>query len=480
MKQTHPYIVMAGCKTTDEFYKKYPTEQHFFGAHPEMREQISHGHMANGGSIEGPVMGQWSETPYTGAIPEQYFPHNFEAIEYTPSGHMQMGGNWQYPDQLERILHEHMQTGGFIMPAMNPVDLPTRYTEMATGGRIEVDKPGYHFDGTRMVQNHGSTYNPTSGAFFKNGGRSNYSQFGGYANMDGDIDEMGKGGIHIKPENKGKFNATKKATGKSTEELTHSSNPVTKKRAVFAQNASHWKHKEFGGLIQDNDYPQYDDSAVEFAEGGYIYGQGINPFTPLKQFMQMGGGKQDTDLTTDPITGGPIQPQQAPAYNPNNNAAGVAQAPPPPGVNTGNNWATGMTPEEVQASIGPDRNNTQAPVTNQHRGTNPYGQAFGNLLGAGLATASYFEDKRNQRNAQGYQRELGMSASQPIYAPPGGHGDYTQQGKFRPTQGIPSQSPAYNTMENGGTPQYQKGGTYDLSEEDINSLIRKGYKLEKI
>ena len=50
--------------------------------------------------------------------------------------------------------------------------------------------------------------------------------------------------IHIKKENVGKFNATKKATGKTTEQLTHSSNPVTKKRAIFAQNASHWNHKK--------------------------------------------------------------------------------------------------------------------------------------------------------------------------------------------------------------------------------------------
>ena len=42
--------------------------------------------------------------------------------------------------------------------------------------------------------------------------------------------------IKIKPENKGKFNATKKETGKTTEELTHSKNPITKKRAIFAQN----------------------------------------------------------------------------------------------------------------------------------------------------------------------------------------------------------------------------------------------------
>lgn len=53
-----------------------------------------------------------------------------------------------------------------------------------------------------------------------------------------------KGGIYIKPENRGKFTATKKRTGKTTEELTHSKNPITRKRAIFAQNASRWSHKK--------------------------------------------------------------------------------------------------------------------------------------------------------------------------------------------------------------------------------------------
>lgn len=51
-----------------------------------------------------------------------------------------------------------------------------------------------------------------------------------------------KENIEIKPENKGKFNATKKRTGKSTEELTHSKNPLTRKRAIFAQNVKKWNH----------------------------------------------------------------------------------------------------------------------------------------------------------------------------------------------------------------------------------------------
>lgn len=55
------------------------------------------------------------------------------------------------------------------------------------------------------------------------------------------------GPIHIKKENRGKFNATKKRTGKTTEELTHSKNPLTRKRAIFAQNAKKWKH-ELGGI----------------------------------------------------------------------------------------------------------------------------------------------------------------------------------------------------------------------------------------
>lgn len=49
-------------------------------------------------------------------------------------------------------------------------------------------------------------------------------------------------GIDIDPKNKGKFTATKKETGKSTEELTHSKNPLTRKRANFAKMAKRgWK-----------------------------------------------------------------------------------------------------------------------------------------------------------------------------------------------------------------------------------------------
>lgn len=67
-------------------------------------------------------------------------------------------------------------------------------------------------------------------------------ELGGEVNYFGFLKSGGS--IHIKPENKGKFTETKKRTGKTTEELTHSKNPLTRKRAIFAQNAKKWNHKK--------------------------------------------------------------------------------------------------------------------------------------------------------------------------------------------------------------------------------------------
>lgn len=62
------------------------------------------------------------------------------------------------------------------------------------------------------------------------------------------------GGIHIKPENKGKF--TDYCGGKVTQECIqrgkHSSNPTTRKRATFAANARTWKHQEGGMITSQN------------------------------------------------------------------------------------------------------------------------------------------------------------------------------------------------------------------------------------
>lgn len=82
-----------------------------------------------------------------------------------------------------------------------------------------------------------------------------------------------KGGtIHIKPENKGKFAATKKATGKTTAELKNSKNPLTRKRATFAANAKKWNHKkaEVGAKLNIQGMGQMQDKAPIPARKGLL------------------------------------------------------------------------------------------------------------------------------------------------------------------------------------------------------------------
>lgn len=125
----------------------------------------------------------------------------------------------------------------------------------------------------------------------------NYAAYGGNLYAKG-------GSIHIDPKNRGKFNATKKRTGKTTEELTHSKNPLTRKRAIFAQNAKKWKHDD-GGYLQDEEPKtkwwqdlliggvnlanNYLGRGNEYAEGGNLFLNNNN----MKHKFADGGGPTD-------------------------------------------------------------------------------------------------------------------------------------------------------------------------------------------
>lgn len=91
--------------------------------------------------------------------------------------------------------------------------------------------------------------------------------------------------IHINPANKGKFTATKRRTGKSTEELTHSKNPLTRKRAIFAQNAKKWHHADGGELFGADGYQDhgFGMNQPDYACGGNMYFLGgIKPPTAIQ------------------------------------------------------------------------------------------------------------------------------------------------------------------------------------------------------
>lgn len=58
------------------------------------------------------------------------------------------------------------------------------------------------------------------------------------------------GKIYIKPENRGKFTALKKRTGKSATWFKEHGTPAQKKMAIFALNAAKWKHAYGGPLYE--------------------------------------------------------------------------------------------------------------------------------------------------------------------------------------------------------------------------------------
>ena len=108
--------------------------------------------------------------------------------------------------------------------------------------------------------------------------------------------KSGGSGIHINPKNKGKFNALKKRTGKTTEELTHSKNPLTRKRAIFAQNAAKWHH-DTGGLIYPNDGAEVKKSEDIFSTDFLL--KRINDFSNKQETYSAASGGQ-IPYTPDP------------------------------------------------------------------------------------------------------------------------------------------------------------------------------------
>ncbi len=84
---------------------------------------------------------------------------------------------------------------------------------------------------------------------------ANFSAYGGPLTMryTGAMspfgNQFGEGGsIHIKPENRGKFTALKKRTGKSASWFKEHGTPAQRKMATFALNARKWKHEDGGPL----------------------------------------------------------------------------------------------------------------------------------------------------------------------------------------------------------------------------------------
>jgi hypothetical protein len=109
-----------------------------------------------------------------------------------------------------------------------------RYGIPMQGPNGQTDKKQYVYDSNKQA-----AYEDASSALLKR--MLNTSDYDKYA-----TGKLEKGGIHIKPENRGKFTEYKKRTGKTTEEALHSKDPHVRQMANFARNAKKWHHKMGG------------------------------------------------------------------------------------------------------------------------------------------------------------------------------------------------------------------------------------------
>lgn len=251
--------------------------------------------------------------------------------------------------------------------------------------------------------------------------------------------------IKIKKANVGKFTQWASAHGMGVQEAArhvmankedYSSTIV--KRANFAKNAAGWKHQYGGSTMR-----RYADGGVtdENPIGGATTFTGQNPAGMSTTAPTQNSYDPSTDAN-NPVNQNIPMPQQG----------GYAAA-------QGAVWdETGTTdgqPEEEQM--------TTDELTKQRR---PIGTGYRNLLGAAMMYGNYAANQRQQKNLQAYGIQQGITQMKPT-PNPWGKGVYNQQGQMMQPQG-----------RYGGTMQYQTGGVYEVDENEIQDLIRKGYKVK--
>lgn len=327
---------------------------------------------------------------------------------------------------------KHMQTGNLAAnrALLGTLGLETEIDTKQNGGIFNQYKNGGQMKKTTTKQNNlmqfGVDYQfPGNIAYyqptFQQGGHASAS---GHPNMfwNGDrwVSSAGdsgtysggtyfqNGGIHIKKSHEGRFTEYKQRTGKTTEEALHSPDPHVRQMANFARNAAKWHHE---------------------------YGGSANPFHPLARYMAYGGQEdpgaenemeRPEDQTPNPQPADPFSLD--PGANPPTDPTGVV----PPVTATDVTGNRGDTQGEDVFG-----NGQQQTVQPKQR-KNPY-QKWANAGQAAVAGLGYLSYERGLKNAGAYQRGLGMSSNIPAVNQPGGHGDYTQYGDFRPDQRVPTQ-----------------------------------------
>lgn len=263
------------------------------------------------------------------------------------------------------------------------------------------------------------------------------------------------------------------------------------------KNASKWKH-EMGGVVAPDKFL-------------YMSGGEINPYHPLAKFMCGGkvkyadGGKVqhnffDGDGNTDnqnEFNGGASAPEgtfnqqtgQA-NYTPQSahdpNKAGVVDPNDPDGMHD-NAWNDGMNEQQSQANL---NNRNQLQSAQLQTKTTDWGigaNIAGNLLGAGLMNASYFNDLKSKRNADLYQQRSGLSQNAiGVTNPVQSRGVFNQQGIAgigtygRQNVGYFQQPMGKYGGNMNQISSYAVGQQYEVDDNEIERLKSLGYQFDII
>jgi hypothetical protein len=312
------------------------------------------------------------------------------------------------------------------------------------------------------------------------------------SNDDNDSDDAASG-IHIKPSHKGRFTAFKKRTGETTEEALHSKNPHVRKMANFAKNAKKWKHGENGIELESYDkadafdgislYP-YD---IEMAAAGASLTSGKakeilrdgtangHPLTPKqKRFMGWkAGGSADYGNSTNVYD---QQPNPVPGPGPKA----------PPGMQqTGTLAATPQS--RTDAYLLDDINQTLATgVRSKNNGYAPEQQKM--LNDAYIWRQANGQHNNPQQNMEGYFNQT-VDPNNPMhmyraklskigYGPGAMYNTTPNEDVRNPSPVVkpaPSVASTATSMADGG---FVEGSIHDLPEEQIASMLKKGYRFE--
>lgn len=508
----HKFMKAAGCKTEEEFYQKYPSEEHFFAAYPHMKGNQT---MQNGGAASGHPNAYWNGERWVSTAGDSgtFSDGTYFAMggpTFMPGGSapvFAMGGrasfnvsNNEYPTPFAMAPGTGRGTG-YLQ------DLPTH---MAFGGQIP---------GAELV--HPFAMNPGTG-------------HGGGMLQDLPV-EMKKGGIHIAPSKRGTFTAAATKHGKSVQAfasqvLAHKENysPAMVKKANFARNAAKWHHEYGGTAMPDNPGFRALPPAVQqkimdnmqtggmvtadrmvYMPGGQYMEYGGTMFHPLAKFMQ-GGGSVTGSYSVGQFVPGlgywdgtkfiqdPPPPPDPNWHPPMSNPNEPPQAPPPPEDKDNNGDITGDDKMECKDENG---NPIKCPETsgttdaNNNSSINTKNNKFANwgnaILGTGmgvLGAANVLSGRRDEMNLRNKQFNDRLSANAfAAMNQPGGHGDYTQKGIFRPENYVPTKPGMFypqtgpmamyggNTYATGG---YVPGSVHDVDDAEIARLRKLGYDFE--